>query len=430
MKGDKRMPPAPTDTNINTDPSQIPAIAGGEPLCRDGFQRCPRYGDEELKLLKEALEQQTLFYAQGRMVSRMEERFCRIIGSLHAVATSSGTAAIHSALMAAGISPGDEVITSPITDMGTVVPILWQGAIPVFADVDPESCSITPDSVSAVLTPRTRAVLAVHLWGNACDLDGLARLCAERNIILIEDCAQAFGCAFRGRSVGTVGAIGCFSLNEFKHISCGDGGIAVTSDPELARRLRLATDKCYGRTAEGASRLAFFLANNYRMTELQGAVALAQMEKLEDIVARRRRWCSGLLEGLRGVPGIRLPRPTEGCDPSWWFFPMRVIPEELGCGPDEFAAALRAEGVPASARYIGQCVYEYPLFRDHSAFERGAHPFSAFDYHKGLCPEAEAWLETVVNIAINEAYTAADMDACVRAVSRVARWFAARPASA
>ncbi len=424
------MPPAPTDTNINTDPSQIPAIAGGEPLCRDGFQRRPRYGDEELKLLKDALEQQTLFYAQGRMVSRMEERFCRMIGSLHAVATSSGTAAIHSALMAAGISPGDEVITPPITDMGTVVPILWQGAIPVFADVDPESCSITPDSVSAVLTPRTRVVLAVHLWGNACDLDGLARLCAERNIILIEDCAQALGCAFRGRSVGTMGAIGCFSLNEFKHISCGDGGIAVTSDPDLARRLRLATDKCYGRTAEGASRLAFFLANNYRMTELQGAVALAQMEKLEDIVTRRRRWCSRLLQGLQGVPGIRLPRPTEGCDPSWWFFPMRVIPEELGCGPDEFAAALRAEGVPAIARYIGQCVYEYPLFRDHSAFERGAHPFSAFDYRKGLCLEAEAWLETVVNIAINEAYTAADLDACIRAVSRVARWFAARPASA
>ncbi len=413
--------------DADPDPAAIPAVAGGEPLCRDGFQRRPRYGREELKLLQEALEQQTLFYAQGSMVARMEERFCRMTGSPFAVAASSGTAAIHAALIAAGISPGGEVVTSPVTDMGTVIPVLWQGAVPVFADVDPESFVITPESVEAVLTPRTRAVIAVHLWGNACDLDGLSELCSARGITLIEDCAQALGCVYRGGSVGTRGAVGCFSLNEFKHIACGDGGVAVTADPGLARRLRLATDKCYGRDAEGASRQAFFLANNYRMTELQGAVALAQLEKLEGIVERRRRWCGALLEGLRGLPGIRLPRPTDGCEPSWWFFPLRVVPEETGCGADRFAAALRAEGIPASSRYIGQCVYQYPLFLDHSAFERGTHPFAAQDYRHGLCPEAEAWLETVVIIAVNESYTSADLDSCVRAVSRVARWFAGSP---
>jgi Predicted pyridoxal phosphate-dependent enzyme apparently involved in regulation of cell wall biogenesis len=225
---------------VTTD---LPAIAGGEPAKRTPFGREKRYGEEELQQLREALEQGSLFYAHGNKVKTLEKRFAEMNGVPHAVACSSGTSGIHAALIAVGISPGDEVITSPITDMGTVIPILYQGAVPVFADLHPHSYTMLPESVEARITPRTRAVLAVHLWGNACDLNALRDICRRHNLWLIEDCAQAFGCRYMGEPIGTLGDIGCFSLNEFKHISCGDGGIVITRDQRLATRLRLATDK-------------------------------------------------------------------------------------------------------------------------------------------------------------------------------------------
>ncbi|MGQ9881788.1 MAG: DegT/DnrJ/EryC1/StrS family aminotransferase [Armatimonadota bacterium] len=407
-------------------PTDRPAIAGGEPAKRTPLGREKRYGEEELQQLREALEQGSLFYAHGNKVKMLEQRFAQMNGVPYAIACSSGTAAIHAALIAVGISPGDEVITSPITDMGSVIPILYQGAVPVFADLYPHSYTLVPESVEARITPNTRAVLAVHLWGNACDLQALREICHKHHLWLIEDCAQAFGCRYRGEPIGTIGDIGCFSLNEFKHISCGDGGIVITRNEHLARRLRLATDKCYSREPGVTQRNPTFLANNYRMTELQGAVAVAQLEKLESIVARRRRWCEALSERLRGLPGITLPQPTPGCEPSWWFYMMRVVPDSLGADAASFAEALRAEGLPVSAHYIGQCVYQYPIFTDHSAFERGTHAYCARAYTEGLCPSAETILDTCVVLAVNEAYTDTDLEETAYAIRRVAQWFRVR----
>ncbi len=409
--------------SVTTD---LPAIAGGEPAKRTPFGREKRYGEEELQQLQEALEQGSLFYAHGNRVKTLEKRFAEMNGVPYAVACSSGTSAIHAALIAVGISPGDEVITAPITDMGTVIPILYQGAVPVFADLHPHSYTMLPESVEARITPRTRAVIAVHLWGNACDLNALRDICRKHNLWLIEDCAQAFGCRYMGEPIGTFGDIGCFSLNEFKHISCGDGGIVITRDQRLATRLRLATDKCYSREPGVTQRNPTFLANNYRMTELQGAVALAQLEKLESIVARRRQWCEALSKRLHGLPGITLPQPTTGCEPSWWFYMMRVVPESLGADADTFAEALRAEGLPVGAHYIAQCVYEYPIFTDHSAFERGTHAYTARPYGKGLCPFAEAILDTCVLLSVNEAYTETDLEETAHAIRRVVLWFRSR----
>lgn len=401
-----------------------PAIAGGEKIKRTPFGKETRYGAEELQQLQEALEQGTLFYAHGKKVRQLESEFAARNGVPFAITTTSGTASIHTALMAIGISPGDEVITAPITDMGTVIPILFQGAIPVFADLDPHTYEMLPASVEAAITPQTRAVLAVHLWGNACDLNALSALCDRHNLSLIEDCAQAFGCLYDGKPVGTFGEIGCFSYNEYKHISCGDGGIVLTRDESLAKRLRLATDKSYNRDPGATVRNPTFLANNYRMTELQGAVALAQLQKLDSIVSRRREWCGRLSAKLQGLPGVSLPQPTPGCEPSYWFYMMRVEPDTLHADADAFANALRAEGLPVSAHYIQQCVYEYPVFVEHSAFSRGSAPYMARTYGKGLCPNAEAILDTAVMLAINEAYTEADLEETACAIRRVAEWFA------
>jgi len=407
--------------------TDVPAIAGGEPVKKTPFGRAVRYGEDELRELREALDRGSLFYAHGMKVRALEAAYAEAIGAPGAVACTSGTAAIHAALIAAGISPGDEVITSPITDMGTVIPILYQGAVPVFADLDPWTYNVMPESVEGLITPKTRALIAVHLAGNSCDLAALTELCGRRGLVLVEDCAQSHGCTYRGRSVGTFGDYGCFSLNEFKHISCGDGGLVVSRDPERLGRLRQATDKAYDRSPTATGHTPTFLAQNYRMTELQGAVGLAQLGKLDGIVAARRRWCGALAERLAGTPGLMLPVATPGCEHSWWLFMMRVVPDELGADADTFAQALQAEGIPVAAHYIAQCVYEYPVFVDHSAFERGSHPYVDTEYRKGLCPNAEAILDTCILLGVNEGYTDQDLEDTARAVRRVAEWYASGP---
>ena len=410
---------APTTAGSTTD---LPAAAGGKPAKTKPFRKQPRYGEPEMEQLKQVIAQGTLFYAHGKKVYELEKAFAAKHGAPHAVAMTSGTAAIHTALMAAGISPGDEVITAPITDAGTVLPILWQGAIPVFADLDGATYNMDPKSVRALVTPKTKAILAVHLAGNACDLYALRDIADEHKIFLIEDCAQAHGAKYHGNAIGTIGQIGCFSYNEFKHISCGDGGIAITDDPALAQKMRLATDKGYNRAPGVQQRNTNFLAMNYRMTELQGAVAIAQLNKLDSIVERRRAWCAGLTERLKGIEGIALPKVTEGCDPTWWFYMVRVVPSVLKASADQFVAAMKAEGVPLGAHYIGRPVYHYPVFQEHTAFVRGAHPFNARDYSKENCPEAEAILNTCVMLSINESYDEQDLEETAKAFHRAARY--------
>jgi dTDP-4-amino-4,6-dideoxygalactose transaminase len=284
------------------------------------------------------------------------------------------------------------------------------------------------------MTDRTRAVIAVHLGGVSCDVAALRRICDPRGIPVVEDCAQALGATYHGRSVGASGAVGCYSLNEWKQISCGDGGMVATSDDALAHRLRLAADKAYDRTPSAGSRLPTFLGNNYRMTELQGAVALAQLRKLPRIVARRRAWCARLDAAIAGAPGVLPPRVTDGCEPSWWFYTLRIDPAVLGVDADAFAEALGAEGVRASPHYIGQCVYEAPLFVQHTAFARaGGHAYEGRGYARGLCPEAERILATCIVTPVSEAFTDADADEVGEAISKVACWLTrrtqARPAA-
>jgi dTDP-4-amino-4,6-dideoxygalactose transaminase len=271
--------------------------------------------------------------------------------------------------------------------------------------------------------------LAVHLAGNACDLHAIKKLCEGRRIVLIEDCAQSHGTKFDGKAVGTFGKIGCYSYNEFKHIACGDGGVCITDDEAIAKKLRLASDKGYDRSPTAVGRNPTFLAANYRMTELQGAVALAQLGKLDSIIARRRKWCGELQKRLGGLKGLALPGITAKCDPSWWFYLMRVVPDQLGANADEFAKALKAEGLPVGAHYIQQPIQDYPIFKNHSAFERGEPAFMRRDYSKEQTPVAREILETCVILHINEAYTQDDLDETVAAIEKVVRWFNSKSSS-
>ncbi|WP_255947953.1 DegT/DnrJ/EryC1/StrS family aminotransferase [Streptomyces odontomachi] len=354
-------------------------------------------GAEERAAVLRVLESGVLCSTFGVEGPALEGDMARLYGRQAAVACSSGTAALHLAVAAARIGPGDEVVTTPISDFGTVAPVLAQGGRVVFADVRPEDGNLDPDAVEAAITPRTRAVIAVHLFGGAADTGRLRRICDAHGLILIEDCAQAWlGEDAQGRLLGTTGDIACFSLQQFKHITAGDGGLAITDDAELARRMRLFADKGWDRT-EG--RIHRELGLNYRITELAAAVARAQLGKVAEVVRRRRERAEQLVAALAGLDGVSLPPQRTGH--AWWLFPLRVDDNA------RWAKALTAEGVPAMSGYLERPLYANPALPDQPP---------------GGCPEAERLIHrTLVALPWNEAYTPADVADIAEAVRLVHR---------
>jgi perosamine synthetase len=290
------------------------AIHGGPKVKNTPFGTGKRFGKDEIKELTEALEQNTLFYHKGEKVKRFLEHFNELYGVEYSVAASSGTAALHVALGAAGVSVGDEVITSPITDQGTLVGILYQNAVPVFADVDPHTYNMDPASVESKVTERTKAIVIVHLAGNPCDMDSIMEIARKHRLKVIEDCAQSYLTEYKGKLVGTIGDYGCFSTNDFKHISTGDGGIVtVNSGKEEDFYVTHAfADKNYRRFGDTVIRELSYVAPNYRMTELQGAVGIAQLKKLPWICEQRHKFGEWITSGISDLECLNPHRVTEG----------------------------------------------------------------------------------------------------------------------
>lgn len=400
------------------------AMHGGPRAKSQPFGNGHRFGDEELYELREALEQNTLFYWSGTKVKQLCRDFSALYAVPHVVATSSGTAALHVAVAALGIGAGDEIITSPITDMGSLIGILYQGAIPIFADVDPHTYNMDPTSVESLITPQTKALLLVHLAGNPCDMDAMLAIARRHDLLVIEDCAQSYLCRYKDRLVGTLGHAGCFSLNDYKHISAGDGGLVVTNDSETARRLAYYADKHYHR--DGTGRDPEWLAPNYRMTELQGAVAIAQLKRLSAICERRHRHGERLTTLISDLPGIFPHGITPGGWSSYWFYMLRVDEGQLGASRQEFATAVSAEGVPCSQGYIAQPVYCYDVLAKGQVLRNTRFPLDAppsQQYGEGLCPTAEAVLATACRLPINEFFTDQDIEEMGLAVRKVAAFF-------
>ncbi|MEU8356754.1 DegT/DnrJ/EryC1/StrS family aminotransferase [Nonomuraea sp. NPDC048882] len=390
-------------------------------------------GDEEVAALERVIRSGMLNSVWGTEARSLEREIGELYGSRHAIACSSGTAALHLSVVAAAPDPGDEIITTPITDFGTVAPILAQNAIPVFADVDPSDGNLDPDAVAALIGPRTRAIMAVHLFGAPARIAALRALADEHGLTLIEDCAQAWLTELPGGALaGTAGHVGTLSLQQWKHITCGDGGLTVTDDDELARRMRLFADKGWDRAA-GRSHESLGL--NYRMTELQAAVARAQLAKLPGVVAARRRTAAALVEALRGLDGvlengvlengehgvrggeragagegrrvIRLPRPDGH---TWWLFPL-VLP---GGDAPELAEHLSAAGIPARPGYLQDPLNRAPLWR-RPIYGTSHYPLEG--YRPAACPAAERLVDsTLLVIDWNEHYTSEHVAAIADAV--------------
>ena len=387
------------------------------------------FGPEEETLVVEALRSGCLSRNGGTMVKGLEQDFAAVLGVRHAVACSSGTACVHLALAALDLEPGDEVIVPPITDIGSILPVLWQNAIPVFADVDPLTMVIDPAEVQKRITPRTRAVIAVHLAGMPCPMDELIRICKRHGIVLIEDCSQAYWAEYKGRLVGGMGDFGCFSLQQSKHMSCGEGGLMVTSNDAYARRSLLFSDKAWPResTSLGSTRF-LFLSQNYRMSELAGAVAWAQLKKVQSNVTHRRARAAELTAQITGLDGVMAPHTPADTNPAYWLYMLRVN-ASARCTAADFGAALVAEGVPAWVQYIIDPLYLSPVFTTPQTYGTSGYPFSQFPhqaFERGLCPHAEETLSQVIAIHWNENYTAAQVTEIATAIRKVAAHFAAQ----
>jgi len=413
------------------DYSEPLALHGGPKAKRTPFPPRKRHGELEKRYLAEVIDSDVLFYFLGTKVFEFQKRFAAMYGRKHCIACSSGTAAVHIALGALELPPGSEVITSAVTDMGSLTGMLYQGLVPVFADLDPGTLNMDPASARRCITPRTGAILVVHHSGLAADMDAYLELGREFNLPVVEDCAQAYGTSYKGRLVGTMGRISSFSLNHFKHINCGSGGMVITDDDRLRYLASLFLDKCYQR--EEKIRNPFFLAPNYQITELQGAVALAQLERVQDITARRNQLGTRLNELLRAIPGIIPQTIPAGCLHSYFLYLFKLDLAHLDCTSREFAAALAAEGVPNDAHLItgGRPVYLYDLFQKRTAFPGSTFPFGAREYRAGDCPVAEDAFSRWITMNVYEHYTDRDIEEIAFAIGKVARHFAGtQPASA
>jgi perosamine synthetase len=366
-------------------------------------------GEEEVEAAARVIRSGVLNAVWGTEVRALELEMAQLHGVGHAVAASSGTAALHLAVAAVAAEPGDEIITSPISDFGTVAPILAQNLVPVFADVDPLTGNLDPDRVAELVGPRTRAILAVHLFGAAAPVDRLRAIADRHGIPLIEDCAQAWLTRYPdGRLAGTGGAIGCFSLQQYKHITCGDGGLVITDSAELARRMRLFADKGWPRDT-GRHHVSFGL--NYRMTELCGAVARAQLAKLPGVLAARRAAAARLVAAVGDLPGIHLPRDVESH--AWWLMPVVVQPPRAAA---RFAEVLKDAGVPARAHYLDEPLHCAPALTEAPVYGTSRYPLTS-QYGPGLCPVAERLVaDQLVVLDWNERYTDSHVDAIASAI--------------
>jgi dTDP-4-amino-4,6-dideoxygalactose transaminase len=325
--------------------------------------------------------------------------------------------------------PGDEIITTPMTDMGTIIGILYQNALPIFADVEAGGYHLDPDSVRAQITPRTKAIIVVHLWGMSAQMDEFLAIGEQHGIAIIEDCAQAYLTTYRGRLAGTMGEMACFSMQQSKHITCGDGGITITNNEEYGIRGKVFMDKGWHRAELGPRKYSMF-GPNYRMNELSGAVALAQTRKMKGVIALRRARGDLLTQLLEESPHVVPQRLLDGCKHTYWQYGMRVL-EDAPFSADEFAKALSAEGVGCSAHYIGKPIFLcHEAVRDQRLYGDSRYPFDhpntrpGITYDETTCPVTQRVLDRMVLTQVSQFIgedDVRDIAAAIRKVSRLLR---------
>lgn len=380
-------------------------------------------GKEEIDLLIEAIQSGTLTTTKGKFGKLLERRFAEKFGVKYAYACASGSAAVHCAVAAVNPNPGDEIITTSVTDMGALTPIVYQGAVPVFADVDPETYNVTASAIEKVLSDKTKAIIVTHLFGNPCDMNEIMELANAKNIPVIEDTAQSFMAKYDGKIAGTIGSIGCYSLQQGKHMTTGEGGMVVTNDDALARHMFLFINKAWG--YGDANPDHYFLALNYRVSELQAAVAVAQLEKLDWVCEARTKAADKLTAKLQGIRGVKTPKVTPNSVHVYWKYCLSVDDSIIKDGAVGMAKLLKEKNIFSAPRYIQKPAFQCEVFQKQRTFGNSNFPFNlaraeAVDYSREKFEGTYKALNDVLVLPWNELYTDEHIDYIADAVRKAA----------
>lgn len=391
------------------------AVDGGTPV----RQTLLPYGrqsiaEDDIQALVEVLRSDWM--TTGPKVAEFEEAFAARVGAKYAVSFSSGTAALHGAAFAAGLKPGDEAITTPLTFAATANCVLYQGATPLFADVNADTLNLNPEEVAALITPRTKAVLPVDYAGHPADIDAFLELAARHDLVVIEDACHALGAEYRNRPSGGVAHMTAFSFHPVKHLATGEGGMVTTDRANYAEKLRqfrnhgISSD---ARQRQGAGQWHYemvLLGYNYRLTDIACALGLSQLKKLADNLLRRREIAARYASAFRGLSGLTLPVVRAEVNPAWHLYPIRLNLEKLTADRGQIFRALRAENIGVNVHYIP--VHRHPYYRDR------------FGYKGGDFPVAENAYERLISIPMFHGMTDHDVEDVIAAVRKVLSHYA------
>lgn len=348
----------------------------------------PQIGEEEIEAVAKVLKSGVLTHALGAgpMVKRFEEEFAKLVDAKYAIAFNSGTAALHAAVLAAGVGRGDEVILPSFTFVATAEAVVLAGAKPIFVDIDPVTYNISPEKVEAAVTKKTRAIIAVDLYGLPADLKSIRKIADRHGLLVIEDAAQAHGAVYNGKPAGVHADMACWSFYASKNMTTGEGGMVTTNHKEFDEKLRLF--RCHGEMEKYRSIL---LGHNYRMPEIQAAIGLAQLEKLPRFLLRRRENAERLTGNLKDLENtLQLPIEPENCKSSWYLYTVR-LKEADAIGRNALVERLRREGIGAEVYYACP-IHLMPYYRRFGRFrlpetEKASKQVFSLPVHPGVTPE-------------------------------------------
>ncbi len=406
------------------------ALFGGTPVRTRPFPPHPILGDEEKRAVLDVLNEGHLstfiaapgqFFLGGEKVRQFEREFAAYHSVKYAVAFNSATAALHAAVVAVGVQPGEEVIVPPYTFTSTATCALMHNAIPVFADIEDETCCLDANTVEANISALTRAMIPVHLFGHPAKMNALLAVARRHRLKVIEDCAQAPGARYHGQLVGTMGDCGVFSFTENKNITTGEGGMLITNDPQIANLGQMVRNhgEMILETQKERTYHSAFLGWNYRMTEMEAALGSVQLRKLDRLNEQRNELAGYLSERLRPLPGLAPVGTQPGCTHAFYIFAFKYDAVAAGLARADFARGVAAEGVSLGVGYV-RPLYLTPIYHENRAaafqFYRGK-----ARYERGTCPVAERMHERDLLLLgiVRPPCTTADMDDVVAAMVKV-----------
>lgn len=398
----------------------LPAIKGGTPV-RDTklFYGHQCIDENDVKAVSEVLVSDYL--TCGPKVSELEEKLAAYCGCKYAVAVSNGTAALHCACIAAGLKPGDEVITTPLTFAASANCVLYVGATPVFADVNPETYNINPESIKAHITDKTKAVIAVDFTGQCVENEKIRAICDEYNLIFIEDAAHAIGSSYKGKKVGSLADMTCFSFHPVKTITSGEGGAITTNNEEFHKKLVLAhthgithdEDLMEDAPHEGPWYYEqISLGYNYRLTDIQSALLISQLEKLEFFKKKRQEIVKKYNDAFSQIPEIIVQKEIPESDTCRHLYIIRLNLDKLKCTRREFFDAMSAENIQCQVHYVP--TYLFPYYRH-------------LGYKEGLCPNAEEIYKGILSIPLYPTLSEKDTDDVIEAVKKIVDYYRFMP---